>query len=371
MGTWYEKVSGLVPDAPIVRDLVESVERVPGLDCWSPRDGLENHWIELISWGFVLWMSRSLAGVDRLQRALGAEIVASGGPAPDTFAELSGAGLCVSLGAVAGGRIPRGNGKTADWRMVWPEDAGIDVEVTVARRKERHVERQALAMDLTKTLFKADRDFDLVVDLVNPTIFEDREAILAVAKTITSGQDVGSPGRWQLRAKAITRNPTVLFTGGQNQRPTWWPVDDARCSVFHGYVAGLETQHAPPQVQVFFGVPYDSYVNPIMRKANFPQGTAGLPFLVAIDISNLPGAFSEMPRAVTGFLPLWKALSGILLFHNLMGIDRVGWLWRLITNPYADVPLPESLCGARANLPQTMETGVRLSKEHQKPAGAA
>jgi len=220
MGTWYERVSGRVPDAPIVRDLVESVERVPGLDGWSPQHGLENHWTELIRWGFVLWMSRSLAGADALQRALGAEIVASGRPAPDTFAELSGAGLCVGLGAVADGRIPRGNSKTADWRMVWPVDACIDVEVTVARRKEQHVERQALATDLANTLFQADRDFDLVVDLVNPTIPEDRDAILAVAKTITSGQDVGSPGRWQLRASAITREPTVLLTGGQEPRPT-------------------------------------------------------------------------------------------------------------------------------------------------------
>lgn len=366
MGTWYERLSGRVPDAPIVRDLVESVEQLPGLDSWSPAHGLENHWTELIRWGSVLWMTRSLGGVEPFQRALAAEVLASGGPAPETFAELSGAGLCVALGAIAGGRIPRGDGKTADWRMMWPGDGGLDLEVTVAKRKEKHVERQALATDLANALSRADRDFDLVVDLADPTIPEDRDAIQATAKTITSGRTEGAPGRWQLRAQEIAREPTVFVTGGQDARPPWWSGDDARCFVIHGQVAGPDTHRAPPQVRVYFGVPYDSYVNPIMRKADFPQGTAGLPFLVAVDISDLPGAFREMPRAVAGFLPLWQAVSGILLFHDLMGVDRVGWQWRLLKNPHAAVPLPDALCSGRADLPQAMETGVRLANESKQ-----
>jgi hypothetical protein len=143
MRSWYERVSGRVPDAPIVRDLIESVERLPGLDSWSPPHGLENHWTDLIRWGFVLWMTRSLDGSEAVQKALGAEILAGGGPAPETFAELSGAGLCVAHGAVAGRRIPCGGSKTADWRMVWPPDTDIDLEVTVAKRKKEHVKRHA------------------------------------------------------------------------------------------------------------------------------------------------------------------------------------------------------------------------------------
>jgi hypothetical protein len=122
---------------------------------------------------------------------------------------------------------------------------------------------------------------------------------------------------------------------------------------------------------VGFGVPYNSYVNPIMRKADFPQGTAGLPFLLAVDVSDLAGALREIPRAVAGFLPFWKAVSGILLFHDVMGVDQVGWLWRLIRNPHSVVPLPEALCAGRADLPQTMETGVRLSDETSESGGAA
>lgn len=371
MGTWYEKVRGRVPDSPIVKDLIESVERLPGLDNWSPPRGLENHWLDLIRWGFPLWMTHSLAGVEPLQRAIGAEVLATGGPAAETLAELSAAALCVGLGAIAGGRIPRGNDRTADWRMVWPVDASLDLEVTAARKKERHVQRQAFATELADHLFEADRDFDVVIDLADPTIPEDRDAILTTAKTITSGQTEEAAGRWRVRAQEITREPTVLYTGGQDPRPSWWSVDQARCFVFKGYVAGPDTHRAPPQVRVCFGVAYDSYVNPIMRKANSPQGTTGLPFLVAVDISELPGAFRELPRVAAGLLPFWKAVSGILLFHEVTGMDRVGWLWRLLGNPHAEVPLPERLCAGRADLPETMETGVRLTQQQaNKPEGA-
>lgn len=361
--SWYERVSDRVRDAAIVRDLIESVECLPGLDSWSPPDGLENHRIELIGWGFVLWMTRSLDGSESVQKALAAEILAGGRPVPETFAELSGAGLCVAHGAVAGRRIPRGGSKTADWRMVWPPDADVDFEVTVAKRKKKHVERRALAIELANALFRPDREFDLVVDLVDPTVAEDRAAILAVAEKTIPGQPDGLPGRWQLLAQEITREPKVLVIGGQDPRPAWWSVGNARCFVLHGQLAGPDTRCAPPQVRVSFGVPYDSYINPIMRKADFPQGAPGLPFLVAVDISSLPGAFIEMPTALAGFLPFWKTVSGILLFHDVMGVDRVGWLWRLLKNPHAAVTLPEALCDGRADLPQMMETGVRISKE--------
>ncbi len=371
MGTWYDKIRRCVSDAPIVRDLVESVERLPGLDKWSPRYGLENHRTELIRWGFALWMTRSLPGVEPLQRDIAGEILASDKPSPETFAELSGAALCVALGAVAGGRIPRGGGRTADWRMAWPGDAGLDLEVTAAKRKKKHVERQAFATDIANVLFTADHEFDLVIDLADPPLPEDRDAILTKAETIASGQTEGDPPRWEMRALKITRAPTVLYTAGQDPRPSWWPVDQARCFVLKGYVAGPDTDRAPSQVRICFGVPYDSYVNPIMRKADSPQGTEGLPFLVAVDIEDLPDAFREIPRAVTGLLPLWKAVSGILLFHGMTSIDRVGWLWRLLRNPYAEVPLPEELCAGRADLPQTMETGIMLTQQENKSGGAA
>ncbi|TAK42930.1 MAG: hypothetical protein EPO27_15925 [Betaproteobacteria bacterium] len=341
---------------------MESVERLPGLDKWSPSHGFEIQRTELIRWGHALWMTRSLPGVESLQQTIAGEILASGRPAPETFAELDGAALCVALGAVAAGRIPRGSDRTADWRMVWPGDANLDLEITIAKRKKKHMERAAFATDLANAIFALDRDFDLVVDLADSALPKDRDMILEKAETIASGQTQGDSSKWQMRALQITRAPTVLYSGGQDPQPSWWPADQSRCFVFKSYVAGPDAHHAPPQVRICFGVPYDSYVNPIMRKADAPQGTEGLPFLVAVDIADLPGAFREIPRVVSGFLPFWRAVSGILLFHSMMNVDRVGWLWRLLRNPHADVALPEELCAGRADLEDIMETGVQLTE---------
>ena len=363
MDEWYERLRSRVPKTPIVRELIESVERLPGLNSWTPADGLENRWTDLIAWGFVLWRTRTLVGADLLQRRIASEILTSDRPTPDTFAELSAAGLCVGLGAISGEKIPEGKDKTADWRMVWPENTSVDLEVTVARQKEKHLHHQALANELATTLLNANRDFDLVIHLSNPSLDEDREAIRAIAHQIKCGQTDEVLGRWHLRAQEITREPTVLFIAGADPRPPWWSKANARCFVLHGQIAGPDTRRAPPQVRVFFGVPYDSYINPVMRKADYPQGEAGCPFIVAVDISSLPGAFHEMPLALAGFLPLWNAVSGILLFEDMWGFERVGWQWRLIRNSDAIVPLPDTLCSGRTDLPETMETGVKLIHE--------
>ena len=365
MGKWYDKIRRADSDTPIVRDLVESVEHLPGMERWSPRDGLENHRMELIRWGLVLWMTRSLSGVESLQRAISREILASGSPSPETFAELSGAALCVALGAVGGSRIPQGRSRTADWRFTWPGDASLDLEVAAAKQKREHVERQALAVSLVNDLFASDRDFDLVINLVDPTLSQDRNEILTKARSIASGQMEGKPPRWEMRTERITREPTLVFTGGQDLRPSWWPLDRARLGIVNGYSAGLDSDRAPPQVRLWFGVPYDSYVNPIRRKADSPQGTEGLPFLVAVDIAELPDALVEIPIAISGFLPHWKAVSGILLFRNVVHFDYVGWSWRLIRNAYAEVPLPEDLW-VGPDISETMTTRILLTQQKDR-----
>jgi hypothetical protein len=363
VGGWHEKLKGRVPDGPLVRELVEFVERLPSLDQWRPPEGIENRWTDLVRWGLPLKMTERLEGLDSLRRCLASEVLMTGRPTPDSFAELSGAGLCVALGAISGTRLPRSHSKTADWRLIWPTNATVDVEVTAAKTKAAHIERRRIVSDLAPALWREDRDFDLVADLADPTIREDRETILGMAPGVTLGRVEGVPGRWQLRAEPITRTPTTFLTGRVDERPAWWAASDARCFMVHAMVAGPGAARAPAQVRVYYGVPYNSYVNPVLAKANFPQGLAELPFLLAVDVSELPGAFRELPRVVADFLPNWQRVSGILLFDEILGADRVGWMWRLLKNPHAFVELPETLCSGRADLPGQMETVVQLANE--------
>lgn len=363
MEGWYSRLRERVPDGPMVRELIEAVERLPGVDAWSHAQDFENRWTNIIAWGLALWMTRSLSGVQPLQQKIAGDIIGLGSPDPDTFAELSGAGLCVALGAVDGERIPRGKARTADWRLTWPSGSPVDVEVTTARQKASYTRRQALAQELANVLYGMHQEYDLVVYLADPTVEEERDAVLAAAGTLRYGGTQEALGKWQVRSQEIVREPTDLLSGELDTRPSWWSADNARCFVLRGVLAGPETQRAPAQVRVFFGVPYASYINPIMKKADSPQGEVGRPFLVVVDIANLPGAFSEMPHALTGYLPFWKSISGILLYQDFTHVEKVGWLWRLINNPFAEVPLPDGLHHGQADLSNTMETGLRLTQE--------
>ncbi len=350
MGRLLDQLQLRAPSGSLARTLVESVEQLPGLTEWSLPEPVGARFLEIFKWGLAITSTRSLPGIEELQTAFGRQVVATGAPTEETFAELSAAALCVSLGSIAAGHIPTGPGRTADWRMVWPEAAEIDVEVTVARRKERHVRRQTEATELAAELFDSARRCDLVVNLVDPTNPRDRTAVVKATKAISCGESQSVPGRWSIQAEPANREAGTVWTNGQDSAPDWWSQDGARSCAFVQQVDERDTAVVTSQVRVWFGVPYVAYVNPVMRKADSPQGTEGLPFLIAVDVSQLPGAFAEIPRVALGFLPFWTAVGGILLFRSLADFDRVGWSWRLVRNPHAAVQLPESLCAGRTGL---------------------
>ena len=167
MGSWYTRLRDRLPVAPIVETLVEQVEALPGISGWSPERGLEMHSSDILHWGLVLWSTRALVETTDLLGEIGAQIVAADRPDPETFAELSAAGLCVVLGATAGEKLMRARHKTADWRLQWPDNCQIDVEVTTARRRRVHVQRNQAASAITASLFAPEMVDDLVVHMVD------------------------------------------------------------------------------------------------------------------------------------------------------------------------------------------------------------
>lgn len=133
--------------------------------------------------------------------------------------------------------------------------------------------------------------------------------------------------------------------------------------VFEVFLAGPESTQAPGQVRVLFGVPAVAYINPVMKKADRPQGRAGRPFLLAVDVFGLPGAFRDLPRQIESFFEQWTRVSGILLFMDLPAVDKSAWWWRVLSNPHAVTRLPESLTREHVNLSQTLETGIRFTSD--------
>lgn len=356
MGRLLDQLQLRAPVGSLARTLVESVEQLPDLADWSLPEPVGARFLDVFKWGQAITSTRVLPGTDELHATFGREVAACGAPEEETFAELSAGALCISLGSIAAGHIPTGPRRTADWRMVWPEAAEVDVEVTVAKRKELHVRRQAGATTLAAELFDSARRCDLVVNLVDPTNPADRSAVVKAATAMSCGESQSVPGSWSIHAVPAHREAGTVWTAGQDPAPEWWSQDGARSCAFVQQVGDRYSLVAKSQVRVWFGVPYVAYVNPVMRKADSPQGTEGLPFVVAVDVSQLPGAFEEIPRVAMGYLPFWTAVGGILLFESWADPERVGWRWRLVRNPNAAIPLPETLCAGRADLSRVTDS---------------
>jgi hypothetical protein len=95
-------------------------------------------------------------------------------------------------------------------------------------------------------------------------------------------------------------------------------------------------------VRVQFGTPFTSYINPAARKADHFQGTGDVPFVIALDIMSLPGAFEFFPRELPEYFKAWPRVSGVWLIHGPSFVGtKIGWVGcNLIQNPDAKNPLP-------------------------------
>lgn len=342
MGALYDQLEKWLSDKPQAAHLIRVLETLP-LSDWTAREPAQASLPMLCQWGHVVEMTRSIPGADVMLAAIAEQIIASGSPQSKVWSELSGAAVSVALGAIAAGRIPESESRTADWLMVWPEDCEVDVEVTSPMEKEFHRVRRTLASELVDGLMDATRGFDLVIDVVDPTDSNVLREVRSAIQHLTEGEVRESVGKWQVRAERIDRDPFTLFVAGQDQEPKWWPTDHVRAFCFKSLVAGPTTVKASAQTRVAVGMPFHRYMNPVQHKAEKPQGRVGLPFLIAIDIKDLPGGLRGIPSAVEGYLPLWRSVSGILLFQEFQSFEHIGWIARLIKNPHAVVPLPTSI----------------------------
>lgn len=290
------------------------------------------------------------------------EILAEDAPRPETFAELSAPALCVLLGAGSGHKLERRTTRTADWRMNWPPGVSVDVEVTTARRKREHVRRHEAANWLLSQFTARSRTDDLVVHIPDPTDADDVRRVVEAVNSIEPDRSIDVEGRWSVRRVPVSRDTFVIYQDF-DPVPASWPRGVLRQMVFKVFLAGPDSTQAPGQVRILFGVPAVAYINPVMKKADRPQGEAGRPFLLAVDVFGLPGAFRDLPLQIESYFEQWTRVSGVLLFMDVPAADKSAWWWRLVSNPHAGARLPESLTSGRVNLSQTLETGIRFTPD--------
>lgn len=352
---------------PIVKASIDAVAALPGLESWLPQQVYHGEAMRIVQFGFYLTFLSSVDSVDPLRRQIASAILKNETPNPSHLAEINGAALCVALGATSIEHVKRSSTKTPDFRVSWSNDVKIDLEVTCAQEKPAHIERKKIASSLAKQIHDKERSHDIILHFVEPPEENEVIAIMEASRQIGPGIDIEQPGRWRMRAEKPKREAYTIVTGGeQDESPDWWPRQAVKNFVFYGFLAGPNATEPPPQTRAIFGVPFDAYINPVQNKADRPQRRVDKPFLIAIDIHNLPGAFRKFRSDLPEYFSIWKQLSGVLVFQSWFSTSKIGWWWELIVNPLATYPLPDELVQKQIVGDHHVETYVLLEKAERE-----
>jgi len=332
---------------PLLDEVIRAVEQLPGAEKWAPSGPfIENMIPWEVLWGFPLTFLADVTSLDQLRKKIGGRIGNAEMPEPSDLSEISAAALAKVLGARQLERIKETNSNTPDFRVWWDEDL-IEMEVTKANRKETLDDRSAAVESLRHEILSFDRECDIVVHVADMPTQGDRQQILEAARSVEPGTHIEEFGRWRVRGETPCRVGNYFVAGGQaDPLPDWWPeMDVTRVFSLEQTVGGPDPGLVHPQMRVQFGTPFTSYINAAANKAEHFQGTGTVPFVIAIDVMSLPGAFDFFPRELPEYFKAWPRVSGVWVIHRPSFVfPKIGWTkWKLIQNPDARNRLPEKM----------------------------
>jgi hypothetical protein len=333
---------------PLVEPCLQAVAELPGLAEWAPPGPfLEGSLPQnLVYWGFPLTFLADVPSLNPLRKRMGARIGNDQWPEPSDWAEVSAAALVRALGARELLRVYEQSNLTPDFRVWWGSDL-VEMEVTRADRKESLIRRTHAQSRINEEIRSLGPHWDIVVHMIDTLCENDYQQVLRSARELRPGEIREDPGRWRVRAETPCRAGNYVEGGLSNAAPDWWPREDAARLFSVGSRFGGQAQdQVQPQVRIQYSTPVHAYMNSATRKAEHFQGSGDVPFLIAVDVMALPGAFEFFARELPEYFAAWPRVSGVLLTHGPAFIgNRLGWEWSLIQNENRDCRhrLPESM----------------------------
>jgi len=73
------------------------------------------------------------------------------------------------------------------------------------------------------------------------------------------------------------------------------------------------------------------------------QASGHSPFMIGIDIGDLPDGYNEYMRLLPMYLKEYPAISAVLLFERQAKANKFVWVWELYLNSEAKYPLPSAM----------------------------
>lgn len=319
----------------IRRDLLTNVQSLDGLSEWTPKSG----GLAVLS---VLSLGAALDRIDDssfnpLLSAIATSLIQSDKASPDNLAELYAAALVrpwcdrvTSIRPIDGQRTPD--------LLATTQAVDVEIEVTIAVKKAEQNQRAEIAAALQSKLRELCVQKHLVVYFLDSLAVDDIDDIMRAAPDLEVNTFAEIESRWHIRARKPNNG---IVVAGVETPPTWYPEQLASPVSFQTSI-GQEVPAA--SVEVRWALSTKSYINPLKKKAERIQGSGNTPFLIAVDVSDLPGALNWYEQNLAAYLDIWPDVSGVLVFQrSTILFNALSISYKLLQNPTAKLPLPQEI----------------------------
>jgi len=265
----------------------------------------------------------------------------NGEPERHDLAELSAAGLLTQFAQKIQYIARKPPARTADLRTFWKNDIPVEVEVTRADEKIEHTNRRLQSGSLAEELLAVGSCYDLTIHIGDILADDERRKLLLAAKIAEPNKPIDCTGIWNIYAEEIPDRPGDCLDIKPEEfiAPAWWPTRVAEPYTVRANVGPACSSEPLPRVRLRWPLSEKAYINPIQNKAAHFQGSENAVYIVAIDVTYLPGAFKWYEKHLGGYFEIWNFISGILAFETGVS-SRVFWQWQFYRNPHAINPIP-------------------------------
>jgi hypothetical protein len=238
--------------------------------------------------------------------------------------------------------VPRQTNPTSDIEANWGNGVVLDVEVARGETRQLHMAVQIGVEAFVGALQPGDVEWNVVGFIADASKSESVEALFEAATILRPDESAEDVSGWYVRAVPLGRRDEVVGAHSVEMfGPSWWPSDEPT----YFSTSTLIGASGNPVVLLRSLVPLASYMNPILRKASSGQQRPGNPYLIALDVSDLPRAHERIVEDLRGYFTIWNHVSGVLLFEPrfYIGAERKEWVIFIHSNPSATIPLPTNL----------------------------
>lgn len=340
---------------------LESFLDLPMVENWRPENMFLREVSNVFDVGlpFSFLVGNTTADAHRLEIGMA---LSRGERSPASFASEVHAGALLSNWGANVSFVPRQASPTPDIECSCVDGIILDVEVARGETRQLHMAVKSGVEAFVGALQPGDVAWNVAGFIADASKSEDLAAMFEAATILRPEQSAEETGKWCVQAVPLDQRDDVVGPHSVELfAPSWWPSSEPSYFTNSTLIGAMGN----PVVHLRSLVPLASYMNPLLRKASSGQRRPGNPYLIALDVSELPRAHERIVDELSGYFTIWNHVSAVLLFEPRfwIGVDRKEWVVSMHRNPSASVSLPTHLCCVSRSGRQSIDFALTQRQE--------